>query len=110
MKDAPTNVRHEPSDEAVRELTAKEQRRAASEALDEAKRREQQRALAERIEEEQRLHEAELVADDAAQVCAVELATKEEEQRRAKAAAAAAARLYDVPERAAQEEADTNRR
>jgi hypothetical protein len=112
MNDTPTNVRHEPSNEAVRELTAEEQqRRAAAEAVDEAKRREQQReeeeeaqrAVAERIEEEQRLHEAELGADDAAQGCAVELATKEDEQRRAEADAAAAARLYDVPERAAEE-------
>jgi hypothetical protein len=64
MNDTSTSVRREPSNEAVRELTAKEQqRRAASEAVDEAKRREQEReeeeaqqgAVAERIEEEQRL-------------------------------------------------------
>jgi hypothetical protein len=112
MNGTPTNVRHEPSNEAVREMTAEEQqRRAASEAVDEAKRREQQRAeeeaqqraVAERIEEEQPLHEAELSADDAAQGCAVELATKAEEQRRAEADAAGAAPLYDVPERAAKE-------
>jgi hypothetical protein len=115
VKDAPTNVRHEPWDEAIRELTGEEQqRRVAAEAVDEVMRREQereeeeeeaqQRAVAERIEEEQRLHEAELGADDAAPGCAVELATKEEEQRRAEEDAAAAARLYDVPECAAQEE------
>jgi hypothetical protein len=114
VNDTPTNVRHEPWDEAIRELTGEEQqRRVATEAVDEAKRREQereeeeeeaqQRAVAERIEEEQRLHEAELGADDAAPGCAVELTTKEEDQRRVEEAAATAARLYDVPERVAQE-------
>jgi hypothetical protein len=115
MNDTPTNTRHETSNDAVREMTAEEQQRtAAAEAVDEAKRREQQReeeeeevqqrAVAERIEEEQRLHEAELGADDADQGCAVELATREDEQRRAEADATAAARLYDVPERAAEVE------
>jgi flagellar biosynthesis GTPase FlhF len=108
MNDTPTNVRHETSNEAVRELTAEEQqRRVAAEALDEAKRQHereeeeeaQQRAVAERNEEEQRLDEAELAADDDAQGCAVELATKEDQQRRGEEE-----RLYDVPERAAEVE------
>jgi hypothetical protein len=70
VNDTPTNVRHETSNEAVRELTAKEQQRTtASEALDEAKRREQkreqeeeaqQRAVAEK--KETHWHEAAVVA------------------------------------------------